>query len=74
MCRFSVGLFKNLLLMMLSIQVRKCYDMMEDYYSPRSAASDLLSTLCKVRRPILHCRVLFFSSQPAYVAYFFFAN
>ena len=31
-------------------QVRKCYDMMEDYYSPRSAASDCLSTLCKVPR------------------------
>jgi hypothetical protein len=30
--------------------VRVCYDTMEDYYSPRSAASECLSTLCKTRR------------------------
>jgi hypothetical protein len=51
---FSAGL----LLVTLSFQVRKCYDMMEDYYSPRSAASDVLSTLCKVRWPMLRRRAL----------------
>ncbi len=37
------------------LQVRLCYDLMEDFYSPRSAASDCLSTLCKVRAKPCHC-------------------
>jgi hypothetical protein len=59
---------------MLFTQVRICYDVMEDYYSPRSAASELLGMMCKVRALSLwvYTRPLFLTASFSF--YFFYSN